>query len=165
MKQGERMVQSDLREIVVFEIGDQRFGIPLTDTRELLRVPTTSPLPGAPSIIEGVVNIRDKIVPVLDIRKRFRLPAKAVQPSDYLVIAHVDGRTVALRVDMLHGHIRINAKDIENVETISTHAEYVAGVAKLPDGLVLIHDLRTFLTESEVQEMDNALDNSSMEHS
>lgn len=143
--------------IVVFELSGYRYAIPMADAREFARVPSIVPLPKAPAIVEGVVNIHGKVVPVLDIRKRFRLPEKRAHPMDHLVIAHADRRLVALRVDRVLGVEDVDARDIEDAAAVTPEAEYLTGVAKLADGLVLIHDLRAFLAEAEARELDEAL--------
>ena len=148
------------REILVFEIDGCRYGLSSADIRELVRVPTSVSLPKAPAVIEGIINLRGKVVPVLDIRKRFRHPAKAAQPQDHLVVAQADRRLVALRVDRAVGLSEVSSDDIENAAAITPRTEYLAGVAKLPDGLVLIHDLRTFLADSEARHLDEAFDSS-----
>jgi purine-binding chemotaxis protein CheW len=136
-------------EILVFEIGGRRFALPSLDVQELLRAVTIVPLPKAPAIVEGVINVRGKIVPVLDIRARFRLPSSALAHTDHLIVARAGERLVALRVERALDLTQVEAKDIEDARKIVPGAEYVAGVAMLPDGLVLIHDLQTFLSEAE----------------
>jgi purine-binding chemotaxis protein CheW len=86
-------------EILVFEVARQRFGVLSADVRELLRTVTVVPLPKAPAIVEGIIDVRGTIVPVLDIRSRFRLPGKAAEHSDHLLVARAGERLVALRVD------------------------------------------------------------------
>lgn len=147
--------------INVFELGGHRYGIFLADTRGFFRVPSIVPLPKAPPIIEGIINVRGAVIPVLDVRRRFRLPEKPPHPADHLVVAQVGSRLVALRVDRVLGIEDVDPKDIETAMAITSKAEYLAGVAKLLDGLVLIHDLRTFLADSEVRDLNEALDNSS----
>ena len=147
--------------INVFELSGYRYGVSLADTREVFRTPSIVPLPKGPLIIEGIVNIRGTVIPVLDVRKRFRLPEKPPHPADHLVVAQAGSRLVALRVDRVLGIEDVDSKDIEDAAAITPRMEYVAGVAKLPDGLVLIHDLRTFLADSEARDLDQALDDSS----
>lgn len=144
--------------INIFEISGHRYAISLADTQELFRIPSVLPLPKAPAIVEGIVNIRGTVVPVLNLRKRFRLPERPAQPSDHLVLAQAGPRRVAFRVDRVLGLQDVASTDIEDATAIVAHAGYVAGVAKLPDGLVLIHDLRTFLSDAEGRDLDGALD-------
>src|SRR5712691_1545675 len=144
-------------EILVFEVARQRFGVLSADVQELARAVTLVPLPKAPAIVEGVINVRGRVVPVLDIRSRFRLPAKAAEHSDHLLLAQAGERLVALRVERALDLARIGARQIEDARRIVPGVEYMAGVARLPDGLVLIHDLRTFLSEGESQALDRSL--------
>jgi len=145
-------------DVVVFEIGPGRYAIPLADTVEFIRMPAIVPLPKAPAVIEGIFDLRGIVVPVLDIRRRFGLSARAPRPADHLVVARSGMRQVALRADRVTGVVRLDAADIANPATIASRIGYVTSVAKLADGLALIHDLATFLTEAEAWELDDALD-------
>ena len=89
--------------------------------------------------------------------RRLRLPQRTVSHTDHLILAQTGDRLVALRADRALGLARVDAADIEDAQTALPGAEYVSGVAKLPDGLVLIHDLRTFLQESEAAALDVAV--------
>jgi purine-binding chemotaxis protein CheW len=144
-------------DIVVFEAGGQRYGLPAADVREVLRAAALTPLPVAPAVIEGVLNVRGVIVPVLDLRARFRLPPKDLEPGDHLIVATLGPRVVALRADQALGLLRLPADHVEDARRLVSGAEYVAGVARLEDGLLLIHDLRTFLSASEAATLDEAL--------
>jgi purine-binding chemotaxis protein CheW len=115
------------------------------------------PLPKAPPIVEGVINVHGQVVPVLDIRARFGLPPKALSHTDHLIVARVGSRVVALRADRALNLAHLDEQHIEDASQIAPSAEYISGVAKLPDGLVLIHDLRTFLEEAEATALDRAL--------
>ena len=83
-------------DVLVFEISGLRYALPTSDVSELARAVTIVPLPKGPPIVEGIINVRGRIVPVLDIRSRFRLPPKAVSPTDHLILAHAGQRLVAL---------------------------------------------------------------------
>ncbi len=144
-------------EVLVFEIGGQRYALPAADVREIVRAVAITPLPRAPAIVEGVINLRGTIVPVLDLRSRFRLPAKALEPADHLIVARAGERLVALRVDRALELVELNAADVEEARGLVPGAEYIAWVARLPENLVLIHDLRTFLSRAEAQALEEAL--------
>jgi purine-binding chemotaxis protein CheW len=144
-------------ELLVFEVGGQRFGLPAADVRELLRAVTLTPLPRAPAIVEGVINVRGVLVPVLDIRGRFRLPPKPPEPTDHLIVARAGGRLVALRVDRAVELARLEPAAVERAEAVVPGIAYVAQMAKLPDGLVLVHDLNTFLSHAEAADLAESL--------
>jgi purine-binding chemotaxis protein CheW len=141
-------------ELLTFEIWHERFGIPLADVREVVRAVSIRRLPAAPPVVEGVVNVRGSIVPVLDIRARFNLPPKSVEPSDHLVIALAKRRLVAIRVDRVGGLMMLARGDVEDPTVAVPASQWVAGIAKLHDGLLLVHDLATFLSAAEAEALD-----------
>jgi purine-binding chemotaxis protein CheW len=106
-------------------------------------------------VVEGVINLRGTIVPVLDIRARFGLAPKAIEISDHLVIARAQNRVVAIRVDRVINLMTFAAGDIEDLSDAVPNSDYLAGVAKLPDGMVLIHDLARFLSEAEAAALND----------
>jgi purine-binding chemotaxis protein CheW len=141
-------------ELLTFDIWRERFGIPLTNVREIVRSVSIARLPQAPFVVEGIINVRGSVVPTLDIRARFNLPPKAVEPSDHLVIAFARRRLVAIRVDRVTDLITLARSEIEDVSVAVPGSTLVAGVAKLHDGLLLIHDLATFLSVAEAEALD-----------
>lgn len=150
-------VLTSTREVLVFEVGGQRYGLPIVDVRELVRAVAITPLPDAPVVIEGVVNVRGRVLPVLDVRARFRLPAKPLDPSDHFIVASAGPRGVILRVDRATHLAFVDDSSVQQPETLGPNTAYVAGVARLEDGLVLIHDLATFLSAAEATSLDDAL--------
>jgi purine-binding chemotaxis protein CheW len=149
--------EDELVEVLIFELAGQRYGLPASDVHELIRVVTSTPLPGAPAIVEGAINLRGRLVPVFDIRTRFRLPAKAPEPSDHLIVAWAGERLAAIRVDQALELMRLESRVVENTEGVLPGVGYIPRVAKLPEGLVLIHDLNTFLSEAESAALRQAL--------
>jgi purine-binding chemotaxis protein CheW len=125
--------------------------------RELVRAVAITPLPAAPAVIEGVVNVRGRVLPVLDVRARFHLPARSLDPSDQFIVASAGPRGVILRVDRATHLALVDEASVQPPETLGPSAAYVAGVAKLDGGLVLIHDLATFLSAAEAASLDEAL--------
>ena len=148
---------SRAREVRVFEVGGQTDGLPTADVVELLRAVAITPLPDAPAVIEGIVDVRGRVLPVLGLRARFRLPVKALDPSDHFIVASAGTRRVILRVDRATHLVMVDEARIQPSETFGRAAGYVSGVARLDDGLVLIHDLTTFLSAAEADSLDEAL--------
>lgn len=96
------------------------------------------------------------MIPVLDIRSRFELPAKP-ESTDHLVVVRAGERLLAMRTDRAVDLLRLAPGAIEDASRVSSHADYLAGVAKLADGLVLLHELRTFLAQAESKALAHAL--------
>lgn len=143
-------------DLLLFELGGQRYALPASQVREIVRAVTVLPLPKSPPLVEGVINVRGSVLPVLDIRARFRLPAKPACHTDHLIVAWANARVVAIRAD--RALALVDPGEVVEPSAVLPSVEYVAGVAKLADGLVLIHDLGTFLHEAEARALDEALD-------
>ena len=145
------------REVLVFEVEGRAYGLPSKDVREIVRAVTITHLPNAPSAIEGVVDVRGSVLPVLDMRARFLLPAKALDPSDHFIVASAGARGVILRVDRAT-HLALVPDDaIEAPERLGTGPGYLEGVAQVDGGLVLIHDVAGFLSAAEAASLDEAM--------
>jgi purine-binding chemotaxis protein CheW len=136
-------------EFLEFEVDAQRYGIRATDVIEVLRAVTMVELPNAPRIVAGVVTVRGVVVPVLNLRTRFGLPPRRAELADQLIVAWAGERRIALPVDRAVDLVRVRPRDIEDAARLVPGMAHVAGMAKLPDGLMLIHDLRTFLSRAE----------------
>ena len=145
-------------EILVFAIAGERCGLFSADVREIVRAVTIVPLPRAPDVVEGVINVRGQLVAVLDLRRRLRLAPKPVEPSDHLVLATAGARVVAIRVDRVHDLVELAPGQLEDDISRIPYPGRLAGVAKLPDGIVLIHDLLAFLSQAEEESLTVALD-------
>ena len=135
----------------------RRFGLALGVVREVTRAAAVSALPQAPPIVEGVVNVRGTLVPVLDIRQRFGVPPAPVAPDQHLLIAQAGTRLVALRVDRAIALVAVDEAAIESATRVAPGAEYVAGLATLPDGVLVIHDLERFLSLDESRDLEAAI--------
>lgn len=149
------MVRSD--QYTVFTLDEQRYALYLHAAKRVVRIVEITHLPKAPEIVRGVVNVQGQVIPVINIRKRFRLPEREPELSDQLVIASTAKRSVALIVDAVEGVIEHSGQEMILPEKILPSAEYIEGVIKLEDGLVLIHDLDKFLSLEEGKELDAAL--------
>lgn len=144
-------------QFVVFALEGQRYALDLFSVRRVVQAVDITPLPKAPEIVHGVINAAGEIIPVVNVRKRFRLAEREVTLSDRLVIAHTPQRPVALVVDEVTGIIECREQDIIAAKKILPDMEYVEGAVRLEDGLVLIHDLDKFLSLDEEKELAGAL--------
>lgn len=149
--------QEEELAVLVIEIGELRCGLPAADVVELHPVVATTPLPDAPVVIDGVVDVRGSVIAVLDVRTRLGLPPREPVLTDHLVVSRVGPRTVALRVDRAVELTSIPAGSIDSAEDLP-YARHLSGVARLADGLVLIHDLASFLSDDEAAALDDALE-------
>jgi purine-binding chemotaxis protein CheW len=154
---GEDAVARAAVDVLVVEVAGQRFGLWSSDVLEVLPAVSLVELAGAPAVVEGLVNVRGTVAPVLSLRRRFDLPARALDYTDHLIMVAGPRRGVVLVVDHAVDLVTLDASAIERADRIVVGARYVAGVARLADGLLVIHDVRAFLSEAESAELDTAL--------
>lgn len=155
----------NLNHLIVFALDRQRYALPLPVVDRVVRMVAITPLPKAPDIVLGVVNIQGRVIPVIDMRRRFRLPEREIALTDQLVVAHTVRRPVALVADAVQDVITCAEQSLIAAENILPQVEYVEGVVKLTDGLILIHDLDKFLSLEEESSLDQALENRALETS
>ena len=115
-------------------------------------------IPQAPEIVLGILDLQGHVIPVINLRKRFCLPEKAIGCDDQFVIARTGRLTMALPVDGTEGVIEQGGEALLPAEGIVAGTRYLAGVTRTADGLVLIHDLDTLLFPSEEQQISAALE-------
>lgn len=145
------------RTLVVFSVDGQRYALGLACVQRSLRVVAITPLPHAPPIVLGIVDLGGVVVPVIDTRKRFGRAPRELRLSDHLVVATTGKRWVALLVDETNGVIQALPESVAPAVEILPGVDLIDGAVKLPDGLVLIHDLGRLLALEEELELDRAL--------
>ena len=146
-----------LGKCVIFTLDEQQYALRLSSVERVISAAEVTPLPKAPDIVLGIINLQGRVIPVMNIRKRFRLPEREMELSDQLIIATTSRRTVALVVDAVDSVIELSNQEMIPPEEILPDTEYVEGIIKLEDGLVLIHNLDKFLSLEEDKELDAAL--------
>jgi purine-binding chemotaxis protein CheW len=150
-------VEGGISRIVAFSLDDRRFAVPLSAVKRVERIAAVTPLPKAPGIVAGIINFHGQVIPVVDIRSRFNLPLREPDLNDQLLIMETGRRTLAFIVDGADGVIDASAAQYADAGTVLSGMEYVKGVVKLEDGMVLIHDPETFLSLEEEHALDAAM--------
>ena len=149
--------QTDQKEIAVFALDESRYALPVATVERVVRAVEITPLPEAPEIVLGVINAQGRIVPVVDVRRRFGLPIRELKLEDHFIIARTPRRWVALIVDSVMGVAAVDSHQLIDTRQSLAFAPLVKGVVKLADGLALIHDLDQFLSLDEERALDAAL--------
>ena len=144
-------------QIVVFTLDEQLYALPLYTVLRVIHAMEIRHLPEAPEIISGIINVQGRIIPVVDIRKRFVLRAKEIDPDDRMIIADTGKRQVALLADTVTGIRDLAPGQLAIAGEALPFAGHLRGVAKIDDGLVLIYDLEQFLSLDEEQVLEQAL--------
>lgn len=144
-------------QLVIFSLDEQSYALHLAAVKRVVRLVEITPLPKAPEIVLGVVNVQGEIIPVVNIRKRFGLSERDMSLADQLIIAGTSKRTVALVVNSVISIIEYPEQDLISAEKILSGIEYVEGVVKFEDGIILIHNLDKFLSLNEERALDEAI--------
>lgn len=145
------------KELLIFSLDALRCALSLAVVERVIPALKVSPLPNAPEAVLGIVNIRGRLIPVFDIRLRFNLPGRELRPSDCLIFVKAGARTAALIADEVEGVAACEEKDIVRPGEIVPGITHIEGVAKLKDGVALIHDVAKFLSIEEEKALDEAL--------
>jgi purine-binding chemotaxis protein CheW len=107
-----------MESVVIFEVAAQRFGLPLARVEQALRIVEITPLPRAPAVVAGVVNVRGSVIPAIDMRHRFQLPRRASLLSDQLLVVDSQVRRLALWVDAVNGVVDYRDEDFIASESV-----------------------------------------------
>jgi purine-binding chemotaxis protein CheW len=133
--------------LVTFRLDKEEYGVDIASIQEIIRASDITPVPGAPGHVRGVINLRGKIIPVVDLRKRFALPAAAGGDSQRIIVVELTPKRIGMLVDSVSQVIRIPAGVVEVMpeEATSVDENFIKGVGKLDRRLVIILDLNRSL--------------------
>jgi purine-binding chemotaxis protein CheW len=148
---------SEIGRWVVFGLDAGRYALPLAVVDRIVRAAHVTPLPMAPPAVLGAIDVQGHVLPVFNLRHKFRLPERIVDPADQFLIARTSQRTVVLVIDAAHGVLERPAAAMIDAAHIAPTLGHVRGVIPLEDGLVLIHDLEVFLSPDEARALDEAM--------
>ncbi len=149
---------SPFLQLVAFHLEGQRYALPLGAIERVLPLVEISPLPEAPPIALGVFNLHGRVIPVLDIRRRFGLPPRPWGLTTQLLVAQTARRTLAFPVDEVQGLLQVAPAAVSPPQTLIPGVGQLAGIVSLSDGLLFIHDLEAFLSLAEEERLANALE-------
>jgi purine-binding chemotaxis protein CheW len=140
--------------LVGFRIGRETFGVPISLVHEIVRVPEITSVPDSADFIEGVINLRGKIISVVDLRKRFQEKEITSNKKNRILVVEVDGKNVGLIVDAASEVLKMPHSDIDT-PPVSDEASlnYVTGVGKLKDRLIILIDLNKILQKGELRRL------------
>ena len=147
-------------QVVGFRIGRETFGLPISIVREIVRVPEITAVPNAPDYIEGVINLRGRIIPVVDLRKRFGEKSFEANKKNRIVVVELESRLVGLIVNSASEVLRISPSEIDEPHNVFREGElnYITGIGKLNGRLVILLDLNRLLQRGELNGLDDVTD-------
>lgn len=144
--------QDELLQLVSFKIGDEEFGVDILSVQEINRMSQITKVPNTPEFIEGVINLRGRIVPVIDLRVKLGMVRKDHGKDTRIVVVELKGKTMGFIVDEMNEVLRISKDITEAPPDIvgGVNSEYITSIGKLDDRLLILLDLEKILSFSEM---------------
>jgi purine-binding chemotaxis protein CheW len=141
----------ELMQLVTFSIGDEEFGVDILKVQEIIRTMEITRVPRAPAFVEGVINLRGKVIPIIDLRKRFGLQTRGHDKNTRIIVIEISNMIVGFVVDSVSEVLRIPASTVEPPPPMvaGLESEYISGVGKLEDRLLILLDLNRLLSREE----------------
>jgi purine-binding chemotaxis protein CheW len=138
-------------QMVGFSIEDVTYGINILSVHEIQRIPEFTRLPNTPNFILGVINLRGSVIPVVDIRLRFGLPTVSATEQSRIIVIEVNAKIIGLQVDNVSQVIRVNEENIDPPSDLleGVSDKFISGVARMPEGLMVILSLDHILFSEE----------------
>ncbi|MDP8221375.1 MAG: chemotaxis protein CheW [Candidatus Stygibacter frigidus] len=143
---------------LVFREGEHRFGLSLTEVERIEKAAALEEVNIGAEFVKGVLNYHGELLAVVDIRKIFRLKEREDKITDLLIIASTNKRRLAIWAESVEGVIEKKAEEIEDAQRLYLGLEYVKGVFKFEDNLVLLSDLEKFISERELKKLHKYLE-------
>ena len=147
----------DLLQLVSFVVGAEEYAIPILAVQEINRMMAITSVPQSPPFVEGVINLRGKVIPVVDLRKRFGMPVNEDTGDERIIVVEVQGETearvIGFTVDKVNRVLRIGSDIVEPAPAMACGAdsEYVLGVGKLEEGLLILLSLDKLFSQRELE--------------
>ncbi len=158
MKQTEIQETGQELQLVGFKLSDEQFGVEILCVREIIRVVSITRVPRAPGFVEGIINLRGEVIPVIDLRKRLNLEGREFDNSTRLIVVELNDQQIGFIVDSVSQVLRVPADAIEEPPEMVTgiDSEFILGVTRIDDGerLLLILDLKRILSQAEQVAME-----------
>lgn len=158
MDSSQKKQDDELLQLVTFSIGEEEFGVNILKVQEINRTMEITKVPRAPAFVEGVINLRGKVIPIIDLRSRFGLSSKPEDKDTRIIVIEINSIIVGFVVDAVSEVLRIPASTVEPPPPVvaGVESDYISGVGKLKERLLIMLDLDKLLSTEDI-DMLNAL--------
>lgn len=149
---------ADLLQLVVFELGGEEFGVEIMNVQEIIRMPEMTQIPQSPEFVEGVINLRGRIIVVVNLSKRFNLQSRVADENSRIIVVEIGKTVVGMIVDSVNEVLRIPKSSVDPAPELvmsKVSKNYLKGVGKIDKRLLILLDLARVLTLEEVAEISN----------
>ncbi len=151
-------VDEEILQLVGFKIGEEEFAVDILKVQEIIKLVDITPVPNAPEFVEGVINLRGKVIPIISLRKRFGFDHKEHDLRTRIIVVELEGKLVGFIVDAVTEVLRIPSSTVEPPPPIISKIEsdYLKGVGKLDERLLILLDIDKVLSQKEKEAIEKS---------
>lgn len=148
-------IGEELLQLVSFNIGDEEFGVDILKVQEINRMVQVTRVPNAPEYVEGVINLRGKVIPIIDLRRRLHMKDKQYDKDTRIIVVELEAKVIGFVVDSVNEVLRIKKNITEPPPKMVSgiDSDYITAIGKLEDRLLILLDLERILTHQEKREL------------
>ncbi|MDF2546996.1 chemotaxis protein CheW [Anaerosolibacter sp.] len=145
------------RQYVIFKLGNEEYGVDIMNVKEISEYKQSVKVPNTPKFVDGIINLRGDITPIINLKKRFNLDEASIDSDTRIIVINIKNRQVGFVVDEASQVLRLSEEDIEPAPELVTGVDkkYIIGVGKLKDRIVLLLNLEEVLSEDEKEKIQN----------
>ncbi|GAC1572957.1 MAG: chemotaxis protein CheW [Candidatus Elarobacter sp.] len=145
-------------QVVSFKLGSEEYGVDIAQVQEINRMVAITHVPRAPQFMEGVINLRGQLIPIIDLRTRFGMPREEHTKNTRIVVTEIGAKRVGMVVDSVSEVLRLAVDQIEAAPDMITgvDTEYIRGVGKIEDRLIILLDLARVISTAERRELESS---------
>jgi purine-binding chemotaxis protein CheW len=157
MSEEQKLANDPVLQWVTFQLEDETYGMNVMQVQEVLRITEIAPVPGAPSYVLGIINLRGNVVTVIDTRRRFNLMPKEPDDMSRIIVVEVDGNVIGMLVDSVAEVVYLHQSEIDTAPNVSNDdsSRFIQGVSSQEDKLLILVDVDKFLTEEEMSDFSS----------
>ena len=146
----ETVTGGEVLQLVTFTLGNEEYAVNILNVQEINRITEITQVPNSPDYVEGVINLRGKVIPVVNLRKKFNFEDKPTDDTSRIIIMEIQGITNGLIVDSVSEVLRIPASSVEPAPPMSAElqSQFIKGIAKLENRLIILIDLDNLLGDA-----------------
>lgn len=143
-------------QFVVFRLGNEEYGVNIMQVKEIVPYKEPVKVPNAPNFIEGIINLRGQIIPIVNLKKRFNIPGESVCEETRIIVMNIDSKQVGFIVDDASEVRTISEEDIENAPDIIAGIErkYITGIGKIGERILILLDLDKLFDDKEKESLE-----------
>lgn len=149
------VITEELLQLVRFNIGEEVFGVDILKVQEINRMAEITRVPNAPDYVEGVINLRGKVIPIIDLRARLGMEQKEFDKETRIIVVELEDKVIGFIVDSVNEVLRINKSITEPPPPMvaGIDSEFITAIAKLSERLIILLDLEKILTKEQKEEL------------